>query len=334
MVAFLRNALRYLPPLPSPGWSPFSSLGSLSPCSPHGSHDLCIGLVNDSSIDLDLYHVQGIGAFGVAALFAIALLLGAWCLVASAVVDLVVPSTHMRPAVVAASASLVISVVAHHWFGIVDTVLFLWPAPVFIVFAFARQRTFTFLYGVVVIGLLAGTSTHILTKYMHNREQRERVVLAERLAGREDPVVEQLFRETAPALRTDTAVYRLLMGPSVCLPGELEAIVRQRYFSGYWDRYDIRLFGFGPRAMCAAPPIQNLPAQLGDGTLLPRFQRPARGRYARPVHRRAVRRGLLLPRAYRGDADRQPRTCTTHHRSATAIPLTRTWVPRTTPRRR
>ena len=264
--AFLRNALRYLPPLTSPGVVFLASGAGLL----HAAWitHLCIGLVNDSSIDLDLYHVQGIGAFGVASLFAIALLLGAWCLVASVVVDLVVPSTHMRPAVVAASASLVLSVVAHHWFGIVDTVLFLWPAPVFIVFAFARQRTFTFLYGVVVIGLLAGTSTHILTKYMHNREQRERVVLAERLAGREDPVVEQLFRAEAPALRRDSAIYRLLTGPSVCLPGELEAIVRQPYFSGYWDRYDIRLFGFGPQGDVRCATDLEPPRSFGDGTTI------------------------------------------------------------------
>ena len=93
-------------------------------------------------------------------------------------------------------------------------------------------------------------------------------MLAERLAGREDPVVEQLFRAEAPALRRDSAIYRLLTGPSVCLPGELEAIVRQPYFSGYWDRYDIRLFGFGPQGDVRCATDLEPPRSFGDGTTI------------------------------------------------------------------
>lgn len=262
--AFLRNAMRSLRPVASPVAVFLASSAVLL----HAAWitRLCIGLVNDSTIDLDLYHVQGIGAFGVSALFAIALLLGAWCLVASAAVHLVFPSTRATQAFLAALIALIISIIVHHWFSIVDTILFLWPVPVVIMFAAGRQRSFTFLHGVVVIGLLAGTSTHILTKYMHNREQRERVVLAERLAGREDPVVEQLFRAEAPALRRDSAIYHMLTGPSVCLPGELDAIVRLPYFSGYWDRYDVRLFGFGPQGDVRCATDLEPPRSFGDGS--------------------------------------------------------------------
>lgn len=262
--AFLRNAMRSRRPILSPAIV-FLAFGVVLLHAAWITR-LCIGLVNDSSIDLDLYHVQGIGAFGVVALFAIALLLGAWSLVASAAVHLVFPAVRSTPTFIAAALALGISIVAHHWFSIVDTVLFLWPAPIVIMFAAGRQRSFTFLHGVVVIGLLAGASTHILTKYMHNREQRERVVLAERLAGREDPVVEQLFRAEAPALRRDSAIYRMLTGRSVCLPGELDAIVRLPYFSGYWDRYDVRLFGFGPQGDVRCATDLEPPRSFGDGS--------------------------------------------------------------------
>ncbi len=208
--------------------------------------DLCIGLVNDSSIDLDLYHVQSVGAFGVAALFIMGLLLASWCLVAHAAVSTVWPNGGATRTVLVTLAMLVGSIVLHHINGVVDTVLFLWPVPVIALFVLAPRGSLTFLNGVLAIAMLATISTHILTKYTHSREQRERVVLAERLAAREDPVVEQLFREEAPQLRRDTAIYRLLTSRSVCGPGELESVVRQPHFSGYWERYDIRLFGFGP----------------------------------------------------------------------------------------
>ncbi len=208
---------------------------------------LCIGLINDSSIDLDLYHVQSIDAYGVIALCIIAILLGSWCLVAASLVPIALPEKAGRSQWVAIAGVLLISIVLHHWYGIVDTIMFLWPVPVIVLLAIGHRQTFTFLMGVVLIALLAAIGTHILTKYSHGREQRERVVLAERLAAREDPVVEQLFREVAPEIRRDPAVYAMLTGTTVCGPGELEVVVRQPYFSGYWERYDIRLFGSGPR---------------------------------------------------------------------------------------
>ncbi len=227
---------------------------------------LCIGVVNDSSIDLDLYHVQGVGAFGLVALFAMALLMASWCVFAWSMVRATAPSPKSWPLVVASSVALVLSIVVHQSLGIVDTILFLWPVPVIVLMITARVHSFRFLQGVLMIGLLAAASTHILTKYTHNREQRERVVLAERLAAREDPVVEQLFRAQAPTLRRDTAIHRLLTSNRLCVPGELDALVRQPYFSGYWDRYDIRLFAFGPQGDVRCATDLEPPRTFGDSS--------------------------------------------------------------------
>ncbi|WKZ65677.1 MAG: ATP-binding protein [Flavobacteriales bacterium] len=208
--------------------------------------DLCIGLVNDSSIDLDLYHVQGLGAYGAVALIVVALLLGAWCLAAMTVVGLLIPAVGLRRGALLAAALLAASAVLHHLLGSRDTILFLWPAPALGLLAWGQARSHSFLMGVLLLATLAGISTHIIAKYMGQRERRERVVLAERLAVREDPVVEQLFRESAPALRRDTALYRLLALGSYCDASDLLRRIRQPYFSGYWERYDQRLFGYSP----------------------------------------------------------------------------------------
>ncbi|MCB9182494.1 MAG: GHKL domain-containing protein [Flavobacteriales bacterium] len=219
--------------------------------------DLCIGLVRDSTIDLDLYHIQGIGAFGAVALLITALLFISWSLLAATLAR-ILPRTRM--AYLSVVAAFVLSILLHHLFGYRDTVLFLWPAPVLLILLPDRQRALPFIRGVLLLAALAGTSTHIITKYMGNRERNERAVLAERLAVREDPVLNQLFRETAPIIRRDTVLYRLFASDAYCDRENLERFAREPYFSGYWERYDLRLFGYSPanELRCASdlePPL-------------------------------------------------------------------------------
>ncbi|MBK8225826.1 MAG: HAMP domain-containing histidine kinase [Flavobacteriales bacterium] len=221
---------------------------------------LTIGLVGSSTIDLDLYHIQGLGAFGAVALLVVALLMAGWCLTALAATRLLAPGTVRRlagPALLAAGASILV----HHLSGVRDTVLFLWPLAGMAIFLVGRALAFGFLQGVLLLTVLAGTSTHIIAKHMGERERNERSVLAERLAMREDPVLEQLFRDSAPAIRRDLNLYRLFSSGEYCDPNDLEKLVKQPHLSGYWERYDLRLFGYDPQGelRCAT----DLDAPLG-----------------------------------------------------------------------
>ncbi len=207
---------------------------------------LIIGLVDNSSVELDLFHVQGMSLLSGAALIGIALLYTAWWIAASVTVRTF--GGEQRPShwCVPVLAALVGSVLLHHLLGVADTILFLWPVPLLALLLARRGNGLRFVQAVLAIGVLAGTTAHLLTKYTRLREERERPVLAERLAIREDPVVELLFRETAPGLRSDPITHRLLTGSAPCDATQLDQQVRQRFFTGYWERYDVRLFAIGP----------------------------------------------------------------------------------------
>lgn len=217
---------------------------------------LIIGLVNDSSVALDLYHVQGLGVFSLLAVVAIAFLLGAWVVFTLALMDAWVPGK--RPATVWGSlvVALGLSIVLHLLADVLDTVQFLWPLPILALLIFGRGRSNRFVQLVLGVALLAAFCAHLLTRYSERREHRDRAVLAERLATREDPVVERMFRETAPTLRRDKEVYALLSGDRGCVPNDLDRSVRQRYFGGYWERYDVRLFALDSKGqvLCATDP--------------------------------------------------------------------------------
>ena len=288
---FLKNAVRNVPPA-RPDWLRHLVDWVIMLWSAAWITRLFIGLVNDSSVELDLYHIQELSGFSLIALLSVALLFTAWLLLAQALLrSMLADAQHLR-VIVTGVVALAGSIVLHHQAGIVDTVLFLWPVPLIALLVLAIRGRSGFVQVVLGIGLLAGLCTHVLTKYMHSREQRERIVLAERLAVREDPVLEQLFRETAPGLRTDTAVYHLLLGTTPCDPQQLDDRIRQRYFSGYWERYDVRLFAFGakgelrcstdpepPRSLTGSPSDFSDPLAVSDMPDLFIEERPDEGAF-------------------------------------------------------
>lgn len=208
-----------------------------------------IGLVNDSSVDLDLYHVQSLNGSSAAALSGIALLFLAWVLAADACVKALFLVRSSWVVLAWGAVVLGASILLNHRFGIRDTVLFLWPVPIILLLFHIQRHRPHFIHAVIGVGAFAALTAHVLTKYTRDREHRERLVLAERLSVKEDPVVEMLFREVAPALRTDTALHRIITSSAPCTAGDLDAAVRQIFYGGFWERYDVRVFAFNSQGV-------------------------------------------------------------------------------------
>ncbi len=202
-----------------------------------------IGLVNDSSVDLDLNHVQSLNGASAAAVLGIALLFGSWLLLADTFLAALRRSSASRSWLYSGALVLFISIAFHHLQGIRDTILFLWPVPLLVLIRWAHGR-YRFVHAVIGLGVLAAITSHVLTKYTRDREQRERIVLAERSSVREDPVVELLFREVAPVLRTDPALHALITSGKPCTSGDLELAIRRIFFGNFWERYDVHVYAF------------------------------------------------------------------------------------------
>ncbi|MDQ3101907.1 MAG: hypothetical protein M3R08_11015, partial [Bacteroidota bacterium] len=217
---------------------------------------LIIGSVEDSSVDLDLYHVQGLSQASVIALFSMALLFAAWLLITDALIGIMTRNGVSERSVVIAGVTTIITILIFHLLDVAGILPWLWSVPMMFLLLFRKEDRPRFAFIVVGLVIISGFSAVILTKFTGERERRERQVLAERLATREDPVVELLFLEMAPRLRRDRTVYDLLSTGRACSTSDLDALVRQRFFGGYWERYDVRLFAFGSQGnvLCATDP--------------------------------------------------------------------------------
>ncbi|MBK7751250.1 MAG: GHKL domain-containing protein [Flavobacteriales bacterium] len=224
------------------------------------------GLVTDSRLELDLQHVEGFDPYSALALCGAAIFFGGWCLLADTWVRSLAHTVPMKYVVGVALPMLLFSIALHHWAGVLDTVHVLWPWPLLAVAYFGRVHRLGFAEAVLALAVLSAFTAHLLTRSVREREERQRTAVAERLLSQEDPVVEQMFRELAPQLRTDPILYASLTDSMPCTAADLDRLVRQERFSGYWERYDVRLYAFGtdgiPRcATDATPPF------IGSGAL-------------------------------------------------------------------
>ncbi len=215
-----------------------------------------IGVVQNGSVDLDLYHIQGLSFSSGIALLSMAFLIASWCLFAIGCIGGMLAGQKPHATVWIGVAVVAVFILADRAFAGTDLLVLLWQIPLLLLMAMGKEPRWRFAAIVLGVVVISGTTAIILTNYTAQKERQERQVLAERLATREDPVVELLFLEMAPRLRSDRMVYEMLATGRSCSTSELDQLVRQRFFGGYWERYDIRLFAFGTRGtvLCATDP--------------------------------------------------------------------------------
>ncbi|HMQ75096.1 MAG TPA: ATP-binding protein [Flavobacteriales bacterium] len=210
------------------------------------------GVVSDSRIELDLRHIESFDRYSLLALGAVALLFAAWCLLAELWSRLV--RTHSFTQSVVGLALAFALLAAIRVLGPPQSLLeAVWALPLLLLALAVRHRRPGFTEAVLTLAVIAALNAQVIGDAVEAREERTRQAVAERLLTQEDPVVELLFREVAPTLRTDPALYQLLTDTATCTAADLDRTVRQERFTGYWERYDVRLFAYGTdgRPRCA-----------------------------------------------------------------------------------
>ncbi|MCB0793121.1 MAG: GHKL domain-containing protein, partial [Flavobacteriales bacterium] len=222
----------------------------------HGINRMLHSLVADSRIPLDLYGVQGFNGSSALAILAAGLMLGAWVLKADLWARALPRVPGSRYAWVPTLAIALVFVLWQHMIGVRDLLVMLWPFPLLAIVAIARRSSYALTAMVGVLAICAGTCAHAFTKSDRDRAGSERGIIAERLLAEDDPVVELLFREVSPRLSNDLRLYSMLSGGTPCTAAELDRSVRQEHFSGYWERYDVRLYAYDleGRMLCATDP--------------------------------------------------------------------------------
>lgn len=217
-------------------------------------------VILNSSIPFTINDLFSHNIFTYLGLFVLSLLFISYFLLADkvAVILLSLPLTRGNFFIVF-GVTAVIFVFISHLLGTLDLAFILWPILLFIcVFAIRRRAQgqsslYSFSNVVVLLFIIASFSTHVVLKFSERKEKQNRRIFAQKLSVERDPLAEYLFTEIENSISTDTVLMRWLNAAKETaslqiLPSDNASAFRRellsRYFSGYWEKYEIRVSVF------------------------------------------------------------------------------------------
>ena len=148
------------------------------------------------------------------------------------------------------------------WFGTLDSIVIILPLIIIlsIVIIKAKQKTYSFAGIVFLVFVFSIYAVDIFTKHTRIKEKETRKIFAEKLAIEEDPIAELLFQDIENKIQTDSVLISYV-NKTEKKPAEFEKRIKQMYFSGYWEKYDVRVALFD--SMCG-PVIKSHNSQFDN----------------------------------------------------------------------
>lgn len=228
---------------------------------------MIIGLVQNSNISFNVNNIFDLDFYSYAGLLLIAILLATFFLIAdrcTKILQQLLVSRAMRWNVFAAAILIHSGIL--HVFGYVDLIAVLWPFAIILLLLIWRRdvndSSYSFSLTVFLVFVFSFYGTHMLLHQGTNKEHDSRVLFAENLAEEQDPIGEHEFTEFENKLSNDTLLIAYTHGPKMDLSA-FEKRVQQQYFSGYWDKYDLKVTFFD--TMCT--PILRSNSLYSDNIL-------------------------------------------------------------------
>ncbi|MES2592518.1 MAG: ATP-binding protein [Bacteroidota bacterium] len=226
---------------------------------------LLLGLIRNSNISFSINNLFSINQYSYLALVTIGLLLFVYFLIADKIVSVLKSfELNLKQYILVFMLSMTVHSAVLHFLGILDLIIVFWPFALIVSIALVKrkQKVYSFSWIVFLVFLFTLYTTHVFIKHTNIKEIESRKVYAEKLAAEQDPVAEFLFQELENKLMQDTVLMSCMYG-NEAQAGVFEKRLKQEYFSGFWDKYDIRIALFD--TMCV--PIIKSPNALFDNNL-------------------------------------------------------------------
>lgn len=207
-----------------------------------------ISLIENSNISFNINNIFSLNAISYTGFVIVALLLLSFFLAANRAVNVVNDlQLSLRSRINSFFIAAILFSVICHIIGYVDWIYISMPLiitiSVYIVKNKASRGGYSFPDIVLIVLLFSIYSVHTFTKELRGKEHENRIVIAEKLAADKDPLTEHLFTEVEEKLNSDSLLVSYLLQPEKDI-NAFEKRLRQNYFGGYWDKYNIRFTVF------------------------------------------------------------------------------------------
>ena len=197
-------------------------------------------LVNNSTISYNINELFSFSAYSLIGLLSVGLLIFAFYLLLEKLIITLLQLNFVTPFITLLSSVLILSVVALCYFKQSSFIEYFWP--ILLVLISYLLRKFKASYNFINVGLIVLVTTFIVSslfrKYeqVNKRQTYEAISLG--LTDRQDVIAENEFNKISAAIKKDAQLKNLLS----LLPlssEQIEQSLRQRNFTGYFERYEI-----------------------------------------------------------------------------------------------
>lgn len=201
------------------------------------------GLIKNSNIPFSINNLFSLNQYSYVALVIIGLLLFIYFLCADKIVSVLKQfQLNKKQYVLVFIISAVVHSVILHLLGILDLIIVFWPFVLIIVIAVIKQKQITYSFSGIVflVFIFSLYAMHIFVKHTSIKEIESRKIYAEKLVAEQDPVAEFLFRDIEKKLINDSILISYINGTELQTE-KFEKRLKQVYFSGFWEKYDVRI---------------------------------------------------------------------------------------------
>jgi signal transduction histidine kinase len=204
---------------------------------------LFIGLITNSSIPFSINNLFNLTIYSYISIVIIALLLFIYFLFSDKLVSAIRKFSLTKWEIFSV---FIISASIHsgisHVLGNRDLIIILWPCVILFLIVFIKRnhQIYPFSGIIFLVFLFSLYAVHVLTKYVDIKEKESRKIYVEKIAAEQDPIAELLFQDVTTDILKDSVLSTFVSSPEKRTL-EFEKRLRQQYFSGFWEKYDVHI---------------------------------------------------------------------------------------------
>lgn len=201
-------------------------------------------MVKHSEIPLDLSNILAVDSSTVITLICIAGIIATYLIWSWKVVDFAksINFSFIRFVGFITAFYFSITLLGVFW-GFTDTYELLWGALVLLIIGYSiieKQTRITFSLAVSLLFIFSMMVTHTLREYAAEKNESDEKQLVQQLSKEKDLIAEYLYQEIGVALAKDSSLADLVVSENSNYQ-ELYKYLRQQYFSGFWEKYDLQV---------------------------------------------------------------------------------------------
>ncbi len=212
--------------------------------------EVFIGLIKNSNIVFSINNLFSLNIYSYAGIFIIGLLLFVYFLFADKMVIVLKQlKLNNRQYIIVFVISAGIHTTISQLLGTLDLIVIFLPFILLpsIAMIKRKQTVYPFSGIILLVFIFSLYAVHIFIKHSGIKEMETRKIYAEKLSAEQDPVAELLFQDIEEDLQNDILLISYVNKPEKH-PVEFEKRIKQHYFSGFWEKYDVHVVLFD--SMC------------------------------------------------------------------------------------